>query len=74
MQVSLIVHIKQLSAWIVIKIIEKDYFYVMEASVCALHLDQVVSPTTPRDGLMMKPEFRRQTRFTFCISSAAIRM
>lgn len=27
----------------------------MDAKAWALHVDQVVSPTTPLDGLMMKP-------------------
>ncbi len=29
--------------------------YEMEAKVAALQVDHVVSPTTPRDGLIMKP-------------------
>lgn len=30
-------------------------FYVIEAKVLALQVDHVASPTTPREGLMMKP-------------------
>jgi len=34
----------------------KSFTYVMEAKVLALQVDHVASPTTPREGLIMKPE------------------
>ena len=34
---------------------KQSFTYVMEAKVLALQVDHVASPTTPREGLIMKP-------------------
>ena len=39
------------------KIFDECCTHEMEAKAEALQVDQVVSPTTPRDGLMMKPKY-----------------
>jgi hypothetical protein len=35
--------------------LNKNFIYVTLDSVAALQVDQVASPTTPRDGLIIKP-------------------